>query len=391
MPAALPTRFPPALRVGSLAVTIAVAAACTAGSNVQETAESASPTGPAGAASSPFTIAFGGDVMFDGLLRERLDSDPATALGPIADTLSAADLAMVNLETAVTDGGTPVPGKDFVFRAPATAFDALDAAGVDIVSVANNHGMDYGVDGLRDTLRNAEEADVRVVGAGTNADEAYAPYTTEVNGNSVAVIGATDVMDEHLIPTWTAGTDQPGLASAKYGMRERLTEAVRSAAAEADTVVTFLHWGVEGSHCPLPHAPGLARDLIDAGADAVVGGHAHVLSPGGYVGDAYVHYGLGNFAFYNFSGPTAESGVLTLTMQEGAVLDDDWLPARIEGGVPIPYEGDAADAAYDEWERTRTSCATDLAVVPSTMPSTLPSGTADASEGAAADPGDPTG
>ncbi|ASU81929.1 poly-gamma-glutamate biosynthesis protein [Nocardiopsis gilva YIM 90087] len=375
--------------MGSLVVTATVAAACTAGGDVQGTAESSSPTDPEGAAaSSPFTIAFGGDVMFDGLLHERLDSDPATALGPIADTLSSADLAMVNLETAVTGGGRRAPDKEFVFRAPATAFDALDAAGVDVVSVANNHGMDYGVDGLRDTLRNAEEADFPVVGAGKNVDEAYAPYTTEVNGNSVAIIGATDVMDEHLVPTWTAGKDQPGLASAKYEMRERLTAAVRSAAEQADTVVTFLHWGLEGSHCPLPHAPGLARELIDAGADAVVGGHAHVLSPGGYVGNAYVHYGLGNFVFYNFSGPTAESGVLTLTMQDGAVLNDDWLPARIEGGVPIPYEGGAADDARDEWERLRTSCATDLASVPSDLPSDGPSGAAERGGGASAGPAD---
>ncbi|MBB6174132.1 poly-gamma-glutamate synthesis protein (capsule biosynthesis protein) [Nocardiopsis mwathae] len=360
------------MRTGSLLAAIAVATACTTGSgDVRQAADTATPASgqeqSTRSPTDPFTIAFGGDVMFEGILRARLDDDPGTALGPIADTLSAADLAMVNLETAVTHGGTPVPGKQFVFRAPPAAFEALDAAGIDVVSIANNHGMDYGEEGLLDTLRYAEEADFPVVGAGRDIDAAYAPHITEVNGSTVAIIGATDVLDEELIPTWTAGEGRPGLASAKYEMRETLIAAVRSASEDtgADTVVVFLHWGLEGSHCPLPHAPDLARDLIGAGADVVVGAHAHVLAPGGYLGDAYVHYGLGNFAFYNFSGPTAESGVLTLTLHDGAVLDDEWLPARIEGGVPIPYEGDSADRARAEWERLRTGCATDLAAVPS--------------------------
>ncbi|WP_017623658.1 CapA family protein [Nocardiopsis chromatogenes] len=327
-----------------------------------DTGPSAEPEEPAKA---PYTIAFGGDVHFEGALRERLDASPDTALGPIASRLSEADLAMVNLETAVTGGGTPAPGKQFRFRAPATAFDALDSAGVDAATVANNHGMDFGPDGLEDTLANAEAAGFPLVGAGRDEDGAYAPHTVELGGDTIALLGATDVLDAHLMEQWTARGDRPGLASAKNDMQDRLVRAVSDAAETADAVVVYLHWGLEGDHCPLPHAPELAQRLLDAGADAVVGGHAHVLSPGGYAPGGYVHYGLGNFVFYNHNGPTAQSGVLTLTLQDGEVIGDEWAPARLEGGVPVPYEGEAAETATAQWEELRTTCMVGLSAVAS--------------------------
>src|SRR5690625_3421900 len=147
-------------------------------------------------------------------------------------------------------------------------------------------------------------------------------------------------------------------------MRSRLVEAVTEAAEQADTVITYLHWGLEGEHCPIAHAPGLAQALVDAGSDAVVGGHAHVLSPGGYLGDSYVHYGLGNFAFYNFSGPTAETGVLTLTFQDGEVVGDKWQPGQIRDGVPVLYEGADAQEARATWEGYREQCGVELTPAP---------------------------
>ncbi len=363
------------LAAGTATLALALVASCSSadesdqldeGAVAPDTEESegtVEPQASSGPAPEPFTIAFGGDVMFEGMLLPRLD-DPATALDPISEQLSAADLAMVNLETAVTEGGTPIPGKDFVFRAPSSALEALDSAGVDVATLANNHGMDYGEDGLLDTLDNGDASPVTLVGAGRDIDEAYTPHVAEVNGQSVAMFGATDVLDEHLIPEWTAGEGKPGLATTKYEMKDRMLSAVSEAAAEHDNVVVFLHWGLEGAHCPLPHAPQLADELSEAGATAVVGGHAHVLSPGGFQGDTYVHYGLSNFVFYNFSGPTAETGVLTLTFDQGSVLEADWAPAQIQGGVPVPYEGDAADQAHQTWVDMRQECGLPLADSP---------------------------
>lgn len=313
---------------------------------------SAAPGGsPANAAREPITLAFAGDTNFDAQLGARLANRPATAMGPIAKTLKAADFTMVNLETAITTGGVPAPGKQFHFRAPATAFTALKAAGVDVVTMANNHGMDYGAPGLKDSLAAIRKTGFPVVGIGKDADAAYSPYTTTVKGNRLAVIGATQVLDDQLIQDWTATDGKGGLASAK--VVPRLVKAVEDARKNADVVIVYLHWGQEMRTCPLPVQQELAARLVDSGADIVVGGHAHVLLGGGYLKGKYVDYGLGNFHFASASGKTTESGVLKLTWDSGSVRKANWLPAQISGGLPLRLKGPAAVSATRSWTGLR--------------------------------------
>jgi len=301
-------------------------------------------------AKEPVILAFGGDVHFEGHLRARLNN-PKTALGPIASTLRKADLAMVNLETAITTGGTPAPGKQFTFRAPATAFTALRAAGVDVASMANNHGMDYMETGLADSLKAIKKSKFPTVGIGRNAKEAYAPYRTTIKGNRIAIVGATQVLDDNLIPAWTATDTKGGLASAKEV--PRMIKAVKQARKGADLVIVHMHWGEELNPCPLPRQKELARQLVDAGADAVIGGHAHIPLGGGYLDDAYIHYGMGNFVFYSANGQTANSGVLLLKAEEGKITKAVWKPARISGGLPVLLKGAAAKAELKRWQGLR--------------------------------------
>jgi Bacterial capsule synthesis protein PGA_cap len=298
----------------------------------------------------PVTIAFGGDVHFEGAIESRLAANPATTLGPIAGVLRRADLAVVNLETAITERGTPAP-KDFTFRAPPSALTALKEAGVDVATMANNHGQDYGVVGVRDSLAAAKAAEFPVVGIGRDADEAYRPYKVTIKGQRIAVLGATQVLDSNLAAAWTAGDGKPGLASAYE--EKRLLAAVRAARAEADTVVVDLHWGRELVGCPIDRQRALAAKLVAAGADVVVGSHAHRLLGGGYLRGAYVHYGLGNFVFYSRGGLTAQSGVLLLTMRGRAAVGARWVPAVISGGIPVPLEGAAATRAITSWQALR--------------------------------------
>ena len=301
-------------------------------------------------AKGPVTFAFAGDVHFEGVLRGALDADPASVLVDIAPSLSSADIAMVNLETAITEGGTAEP-KAYTFRAPATAFEALRAAGVDVASMANNHGMDYGPAGFADSLAARDASGFPVVGIGADATEAYAPHRQVVNGQRIAIFAATDVLDANLIARWTATDDQPGLASAKE--RERLIGAVAAARPTADTVVVFLHWGTEGTTCPNATQPELAQALVDAGADIVVGSHAHRLVGAGRKGAALVAYGLGNFAFYTSGGPGAETGVLHVTATGRHVDDYRWEPATISAGRPRPLTGAEAEAASASWTALR--------------------------------------
>ncbi len=313
---------------------------------------SASPAAP----TRPLQLAFAGDVHFEGVSRAALSG----GLAAITPALSKADLTVVNLETAITTRGTPPAGKAYAFRAPASALTALKGAGVDVVSIANNHGMDFGQVGLADSLAAGRDAGLPVVGAGVDEDAAFAPYVAQVHGRRVAVIGATQVLDSSLATAWTARPDQPGLASAKDV--ERLVEQVRQTRTTADVVVVYLHWGTETVSCATEAQRGLARRLADAGADVVVGSHAHVLLGGGWLGSTYVDYGLGNFVFYARGGAAAETGVLTLTVQGRRVTDAAWAPARIRGGVPVPLSGAEATTAAAAKEKLR-GC-TGLAAAP---------------------------
>lgn len=296
----------------------------------------------------PITIAFAGDVHFEGSLEARLD-DPQSALAPIAPELSAADLTVVNLESSVGTGGRPEP-KRFTFQAPPTAFDALAAAGVDVVTMANNHAGDYGRDGVRQALNaaDAQPADhsLTVIGIGHTAEEAFAPASFEIDGTTVAVLGASAADDDPTAdPTGhLAATDtQPGTADAVDPTR--LIQAVEQARTDADVVVVYLHWGVQGESCPSDAQTALAQAMAGAGADIVVGSHAHRLQGAGLLGDTFVAYGLGNYVWYTqASAATTTTGVLTLTVDGGAVTDQEWAPAMIDSdGLPDPVDGTDAD------------------------------------------------
>lgn len=304
-----------------------------------------------GSAGRPVVLAFGGDIHFEGTIGAELRASPKLVLASIGPVLRRADIAVVNLETAVTDRGTPAP-KEFVFRAPPSAFGALAAGGVDVVSMANNHGMDYGEAGLRDSLDAARRANVPVIGIGLNDARAYRPYRATVRGRRIAVIGATQVLDDQLIAAWTAGPGKPGLASAKDV--PRLLRAVRQARADSDTVVVFLHWGVELEQCPSDDQRALARQLVAAGADVVVGGHAHRVQGVGRLGDALVGYGLGNFVWYGTSELSTQTGVLLVTMDGRHVVGYRWQPARIVDGTPRPLAGSERRDAISAWKSLRS-------------------------------------
>jgi hypothetical protein len=305
--------------------------------------------GPLGSGAS-VSFAFGGDVHFEGGLRSKLLADPDTVLAPIAPVLSAADVAVVNLETAITERGT-AQSKQYVFRAPAVALRALAAAGVDTASLANNHGIDYGPEGLEDTLAAEQSTGFDLIGVGHNAAEAFAPHRMDVNGQRIAIIGATQVLDGQFIGSWTATDVQAGLASAKTV--EPLLAAVAAARADSDTLVVFLHWGIEGQGCPSPDQQTLAQQLVDAGADIVVGSHAHRLQGAGRLGNAVVGYGLGNFVFYNERGAAGVSGVLQVTATGRQVDSYNWVPAQIGGGVARPLDSAAAEGATAAWNNLR--------------------------------------
>jgi poly-gamma-glutamate synthesis protein (capsule biosynthesis protein) len=336
------------------------AAACTAvpaatptvapARTTQRVSHPASPSArpsPAGAAAGSITLAFAGDVHFTGRTAALL-SDPATAFGPITAVLKAADFTALNLETAVTSGGTPQP-KTYHFRTVPAAFTALRDGGVDLVTMANNHVLDYGQAGLADTLAAVKAARFPYVGIGTNADAAWAPYVTTIKGTRIAVIGVSQVAE--LASSWVATPTRPGEANAID--LSRTLAAVRAAKRLAPTVIVFMHWGTEGEACPDPNQLILARQLAAAGASIIVGAHAHMLQGSGWLGHTFVAYGMGNFLWWENSYSTA-SGVLELTLHPHAPLTARFIPAVVSAtGQPIVLDGAAARQAITHYDSLR--------------------------------------
>jgi poly-gamma-glutamate synthesis protein (capsule biosynthesis protein) len=268
---------------------------------------------------------------------------------------------MVNLESAITDGTCPqAQPKQFVFYAPATAITAVRAAGVTLVSNTNNHSEDCGPAGLQLALQARQTSSYPILGIGQNVAAAFAPYETTIRGQTIGILAATQVIDTDLQTVWTATATHPGLASA-YDVNA-LISAVEKLRPAVDTLVVYLHWGTELQACPNPRQEPLAELLVKAGADIVVGTHAHVLLGGGYLGSAYVDYGLGNFAFYDNTPPENASGSLVITATGRHIDSATWRPAMIVDDLPQPLTGAAAANALARWNQAR-SC-TDVTATP---------------------------
>lgn len=189
-----------------------------------------------------------------------------------------ADLFLLNLECCVSDRGAPVnlPGKAFFFRAPPRAADVLAGLGVDAVSLANNHALDFGPEALLDTRDLLGRAGLRVIGAGATAREARAPLITQMGGLRLGLLAVTDHPAEY-----AADTDRSGVAYADLWNKEMpdwLVDAVRAPSDDADLVLVSVHWGPNMTTRPVAHVRRAAAALTAAGADLVLAGFTTCVS-----------------------------------------------------------------------------------------------------------------
>jgi poly-gamma-glutamate capsule biosynthesis protein CapA/YwtB (metallophosphatase superfamily) len=309
----------------------------------------------AGACSTTVHLAFGGDTNTANAASRVLTA----GMGSAGTVLARADVAMVNLETVIADdrtGLTPQP-KQYNFIAPTRLLAVLARAGVDVVTMANNHGLDYGQLGLTRTLAARSSSSLHVIGAGVDQAAAFAPYRTAVRGRGVVVYGATDVMDDGL--AWGATADRAGLASIKTASGfQSLRDAVRSdrSSHPCDVIVVYLHAGVEREACPTGRQLTVAADLAADGATAVLMSHAHVVEPGAVLGQTAVAYGLGNFVFSATSAATAQTGVLQIDVPPAGAPRETWQPGHIVNGLPVITHGSAAAAARAQWNHSLQRC-----------------------------------
>ncbi|PVZ58409.1 CapA family protein [Arthrobacter sp. H-02-3] len=240
-------------------------------------------------------IALLGDVMLGRLVNRHLaTANPAYPWGDTLELLREADVRVANLECVLASGGEPEPGKIFHFRSDLKNVDSLRAAGIDVVSLANNHVLDFGADAFREMLPALDGAGILHAGAGPDLDAARRPAVRRVGGTAVGFIAFTDNQ-----PDWEAGPSVPGVYYVPVddaGERgAALLDLVQRTKARVQLLIVSAHWGGNwGSDAPARHQD-LARDLIDAGADVVFGHSPHVFRGVGIHRNRPIIFSAGDF------------------------------------------------------------------------------------------------
>ena len=272
-------------------------------------------------------IAIGGDIIFS-----RGVSQIARARGlgyffePIAPLLREADWTVLNMEGCLSTRGAPLP-KEYTFRAPPELARHLRLAGVSMVSLGNNHSMDYGATALLDTMDYLWQAGVWWAGAGANRAAAAQPVYVDLGGLRVAFVCFTAVVPRG----FPAGARTPGVATL-----DAVLPTLHEVRANADTLVVIPHWGDEGTTRPNPKQRRIAQLLADAGATLIVGHHPHVVQGYARVGAAHVFYSVGNFIHTPRSRLARQAVLLQATLDKSGVCEVQPIPLWLEGGRPIP-------------------------------------------------------
>lgn len=277
-------------------------------------------------------LIFGGDVMLDDG-PGRLIAAGGDPLAPIAPLLQAADVAIGNLETSIasTTTGTPLDNKIYTFRAAPNTVNVLKGR-FNAMSVANNHSGDFGRDAFMETLAHLRSVDIAGFGGGANLRAAHTPYWIAKKGIRIALLG----YDEFKPRSFEAGADWPGVA---WSEDSEVVADIRAAkAAGADVVIPFMHWGWEREPKPSQRQRDLARLMVQAGADAVVGSHPHVTQGADMVLGKPVIWSLGNLVFDGFELPAAKLGwLLRMTVDKHGIQSWNTVAVRMDAdGTPTP-------------------------------------------------------
>ncbi len=282
-------------------------------------------------------IAAMGDAMLGRQVGEHFQEHPDNfAMGKIASFLSGHDIVFLNLECPVSRNGRPDPIQkpNVTFRAEPTTLKILQNAGVNIVSLGNNHMLDYGPEALVDTLRHLDEVGIRHAGAGRDYREANEPLRLDFNGIKLAMLSHVFVFSAS---TRRATRRSPGVSDYRIGP---ILARIRTLRTAGYVVVVSLHWGLEYAFSPVPYQRQQARRMIDAGASLILGHGPHF--PQGI--ESYRHgrivYSLGNFIFdepYKYSNRSFLYSVILAP--DGELSEEQIVPFHLVEHVPRLAEG----------------------------------------------------
>lgn len=262
------------------------------------------------------SLVFAGDILLSGHVLNAYQQ--AGGIHGVLDEgyrglIAEADSFIANQEFPFSNRGAAATDKEYTFRLEPEHVVLFQEMELDIVSLANNHALDFGRDALADSIVTLDQAGISYLGAGDNLDQAKAPVFREINGIRVGFLGATRVIP---VADWAANQYSSGMLST-YDPTELLT-AIRDLKAQCDYVVVYVHWGIERAKEPESYQRSLGRQYIEAGADLVVGSHPHVLQGIEYYQGKPIVYSLGNFVFGSSIPETALLQV-DLRREDGAV------------------------------------------------------------------------
>lgn len=276
------------------------------------------------AAADTLTVGAVGDIMLSSWLIEVIDlQGPEYPYAQVLPVLDQADILFGNLEAPflVDTTGVEKVEKTYTFAVPPRSSAVLTAGGFDVVTLANNHILDYGREGLFTTWTVLDSIGIVHVGTGRTRDEAHTHRIVEAGGSRVAFLAYN-----HTFPKAFWATDSR--AGTAHASDEGLAREVRRAGAEADIVIVAFHWSGELLETPREYQHILARIAVDNGADLVVGHHPHTLQPLEWYRGSLIAYSLGNFVFGSYS-PEARGAALFIRFVEGAPVIADLYPLDV--------------------------------------------------------------
>lgn len=236
----------------------------------------------------------------------------------VVDIMNNADIMVANNEFTISDRGSPL-NKQYTFRASPNRLNIYKEMGVDLVSIANNHIYDYGEEAFQDSLKYLKEYDIPYVGAGTNIEEAKRAFYYIAGGYKISFISASRA--EKNIVT-------PGATSTSSGVfrcydNELLINTIKEEKEKSDYVILLIHWGKEDSHELEEVMLKTSKEYVDAGADLVVGSHAHLLQGMEFYKDKLIAYNLGDFIFNR---ETKDTGILNVNILNDGSMTYDFIP-----------------------------------------------------------------
>ncbi len=294
-----------------------------------------------------------GDVMLGRSVNERWkDSPPEGVWGSTLARLRELDGWLLNLECVISDRGNKWPDKTYYFRAdPGFAVPALRVGNASVVTLANNHSLDFGATALAETRSYLENAGVSYTGAGPDRTAAFQPAVTDIGGVTVATIGLTDRYGEYAATETEPGTAHVTLDPAVFEARQSVRQALASAERHnPDLVVVSLHWGPNWTTAPEDSQQAFAHWLIEQGVDIVHGHSAHVLQGIEVYRGHPIIYDAGDFVddyihkedYYN-----KRSALFELVIAEGSLSTLRVIPTEIDDTAAT-----MASATATEWVQT---------------------------------------